>query len=213
MKTKFLLAVLCGAIMFLICPASIVSAESYVSGHLGYVYSEDSNTKFDNGLRADVEFDDGLSFTAAIGGRIYEYFRVEQEISYLKQDIKKIKPSGYSDLRVRGDASVWALLANVYYDFRNSSTVTPYLTAGLGVADVEVSSLRLSSTGESFLKGDDDVVFAYQLGAGIGYQVSPGIVLDMKYRYFATSEPEFKTARSEFASHQFYVGARFFFRY
>lgn len=196
----------------MILSGSWAGAESYVSGHLGYVYSEDAGTKFDDGFRADIQFDDGVAFSAAVGGRIYDYFRIEQEISYLKQDIEKIKSSEGSDLRVHGDGTVWSLLANVYYDFINSSPVTPYLSAGLGVADIEVSSLRESSTGMRIVTGDDDIVFAYQLGAGIGYQVSPGIVLDMKYRYFATSEPEFGVARSEFASHHFFAGARFFFR-
>jgi opacity protein-like surface antigen len=212
MKIKFLPAIIFAMAFSMILSGSWAGAESYVSGHLGYVYSEDAGTKFDDGFRADIQFDDGVAFSAAVGGRIYDYFRIEQEISYLKQDIEKIKSSEGSDLRVHGDGTVWSLLANVYYDFINSSPVTPYLSAGLGVADIEVSSLRESSTGMRIVTGDDDIVFAYQLGAGIGYQVSPGIVLDMKYRYFATSEPEFGVARSEFASHHFFAGARFFFR-
>lgn len=40
--------------------------------------------------------------------------------------------------------------------------------------------------------GDDgsDGLFAFQLGAGVGFQVSPTVTVDAKYRYFASADPE-----------------------
>jgi len=37
---------------------------------------------------------------------------------------------------------------------------------------------------------DSKAAFAYQIGAGIGVPISDGIMLDARYRYFATAEIE-----------------------
>jgi len=39
---------------------------------------------------------------------------------------------------------------------------------------------------------EDDTVFAYQIGAGAGYAVNKNITIDLKYRYFATEDPDFE---------------------
>jgi len=35
---------------------------------------------------------------------------------------------------------------------------------------------------------DDDTVLAYQLGAGVGFTGMPNVVIDLGYRYFATTD-------------------------
>ena len=71
----------------------------------------------------------------------------------------------------------------------------------------------ISSTGVGYanvdLDGDeDDSVFAYQVGAGIGYAVSDQATIDLKYRYFATEDPDFGGVDAEVASHNIYLGIR-----
>ena len=38
---------------------------------------------------------------------------------------------------------------------------------------------------------DDDTVFAYQLGAGLGYEINPNLTISLDYRFFATVDPDF----------------------
>ena len=57
----------------------------------------------------------------------------------------------------------------------------------------------------------DDTVFAWQVGAGIGYALTPQLTFDLKYRYFATSDPEFDGTEVEYASHNVYAGIRLHF--
>jgi len=62
---------------------------------------------------------------------------------------------------------------------------------------------------------DSDLVAAFQLMAGIGYEISPKATLTFGYRYFTTSDPSFNDAfgafDTEFTSHDFLFGARFRF--
>ncbi len=67
----------------------------------------------------------------------------------------------------------------------------------------EVSDMNLPG-----FENDDDTVFAYQVGAGVGYAVTEKVSFDVKYRYFATSDPEFDTTKAEYSSHNVYAGIR-----
>jgi len=101
-----------------------------------------------------------------------------------------------------------------YYDFQNSSAITPYITAGLGIAKVKASlSLEVEIDEETYSVSvsDSDTVFAYQFGAGLEYAINKDVSLDARYRYFATSDPSFETTEAEFASHNLMLGARFKF--
>jgi outer membrane autotransporter protein len=107
-----------------------------------------------------------------------------------------------------GDVTSLSFLANVYYDFVNSTPFTPYLTAGAGVAWLDVNDLAVAGmrVGDS-----DDTVFAYQFGAGVGYAINKNLTVDLKYRYFATEDPKFDGIDAEFANHNVYLGLRYNF--
>ena len=56
-------------------------------------------------------------------------------------------------------------------------------------------------------------VFAYQLGTGIGNQISPETTFSLDYRYFATADPEFNDVdglpyEAEYDSHIIRIGVR-----
>jgi opacity protein-like surface antigen len=60
-------------------------------------------------------------------------------------------------------------------------------------------------------------VFAFQLGAGVGYEVFPAAILSIDYRYFQAIDPTFKdqvlgtSFRSEYHSHDIRLGVRYQF--
>jgi opacity protein-like surface antigen len=60
-------------------------------------------------------------------------------------------------------------------------------------------------------ESDDDTIFVYHVGGGVGYIVSTKVTLDLKYRYLVGSDPEFGTTEAEFVSHNFYIGVRYTF--
>lgn len=184
------------------------SAEGpYISGNIGLALASDSDLTDSTvpGFTLTTEYNSGWALGAALG---YDFnmFRVEGEISYQKNDVDKLGAMGVS-LDATGDVTAFSFLVNGYFDFINNSPFTPYISAGLGCARVEFNDFNISGSGFPSAS-DDDTVFAYQIGAGIGYAVNEKVTIDLKYRYFATENPEFDTTEAEFASNNILLGVR-----
>ncbi len=161
MKKYLLITFVCVLVFFFSAP--VYSAEGlYVSGNIGFAMASDSDITDSTvpGVTVNTEFDTGLAFGAALG---YDFnrFRAEGEISYQKNDIDKIGSPGVI-LDATGDAKALSFLINGYYDFINSSAFTPYISAGIGFAQVEFNDLDIRSLGFSG-SNDEDTVFAYQI--------------------------------------------------
>jgi opacity protein-like surface antigen len=54
-------------------------------------------------------------------------------------------------------------------------------------------------------------VFAYQAGVGVGYPFTDHLILDVKYAYLATEDPEFEALSAEVDAHRVTVGLRYSF--
>ena len=202
MKKRILIAAC--AIPFVICSTAL--AEVYVSGNIGLAMPNDSDTDLIySGFPVTVTFesDEGLALGVAVGYG-FGNGRIEVEYAYQQNDLEEIELSvfGFSASEIiGGETNSNSFLLNGYYDFKNTSSFTPFLSAGLGVSNVEVDS------GGSA----DDTVFAYQLGAGVAYAITDKFFVDLKYRYFATENPELDGFEVEYSSHNFYLGGRFSF--
>ncbi len=112
----------------------------------------------------------------AAGGTIgYDFVgaRVELETVYRENPTNVNLPGTALANRV-GQLGV---LANLLYDFLPSATVTPYAGAGLGIDFVD-SNASLGST-----------VFAYQAIAGLGWNATSNVRVNLDGRYFGTSNP------------------------
>ena len=120
---------------------------------------------------------------------------------------------------VSGDIAATTLMANVHYDLDVGGIWRPYVAAGVGVARLEASATA-TDTGQE-LVDDDDAVLAYQIGGGVGYEISgpglPAVVLSLDYRLYGTTEPTFtgSVTRTPFETeqngHYLGVGIRFGF--
>ncbi|OGQ94572.1 MAG: hypothetical protein A2521_05235 [Deltaproteobacteria bacterium RIFOXYD12_FULL_57_12] len=196
------IVILGGCVLLLSCATAAYCADGpYVSANIGWAMANDSDISYtdpsDNGA---IEYDTGLALSGAVGYATGN-LRIEGEVGYQKNDYDKWSdPGGSWD--ASGDMRVLSFLANGYYDFVNASAVTPYLSAGLGFADVEFNNPGHSA---------DDTVFAYQVGAGVGFAVSKQVTIDLKYRFFATADPKFDDAEAECASHNIMLGLRYSF--
>ena len=132
---------------------------------------------------------------------------IEVELAYQKNDADEVNLYGVG-LSAGGETSCLAVLLNGYYDFTNNSGFTPFVSAGIGYAKVEVDDFSVLGT---LIGSADDKVFAYQIGAGVGFAVSEEVTLDFKYRFFGTADADLGATETEFASHNFYVGLRLSF--
>ncbi len=79
------------------------------------------------------------------------------------------------------------LMANFYYDFHNSSNFTPYVGAGLGLAfiyadiNVDLNNSDIHMNYASY--GKNQTNFAWQVGAGVAYNFTENVAVDLAYRY------------------------------
>ncbi len=106
------------------------------------------------------------------------------------------------------------LLANVYYDFHNSSAFTPYVGAGLGFGflkesiDVNIGTLGADDSRSA-------TTFAWQLGVGVAYAFNDNLSADLGYRYISYGTSNGDIANSDVSSyasgHEFALGLRFSF--
>lgn len=81
----------------------------------------------------------------------------------------------------------WTLMANGYYDFTvpGIMPLVPYVGGGIGIAhnSVDGVSVAVPGTGVASLTGHDSNQFAWQLSAGVAYNFTPTLALDVGYRY------------------------------
>ncbi len=200
--------------LFLILSSSVVFASDgantqgpYVALRLGVCFLDDANLSEEGvPFSIDTEFDTGMVIEGAVG---YDFgmFRAEGEIGYRKNDIDKFSALGIS-LSADGDIDALSFMANGYLDFENQTALTPYIGAGIGYATVSANDI---SVGGIDVGDEDDSVFAYQLGVGVGYSATESLIVEIAYKYFATSDPDFEDTEAEYDSHNILIGIRYAF--
>ena len=94
-------------------------------------------------------------------------------------------------------------MTNLLYDFNFGWPVTPHIGAGIGAVDI-IDHARAPGLGHIF--NDNDWQFGYQGIAGLRYNATPNIAVDLDYRYLATTDPTFKALggakyTSEYSTH------------
>jgi OOP family OmpA-OmpF porin len=206
---KLLLLLLACLIVYSFSTTAYSAEGPYVSVNIGAAMASDSDLTESGEPIASLESSTGFAGGIALGYGFSDNIRIEGELAYQKNDIDKYTEPGDSS-NASGDTSSLALLLNGYYDFANSSAFTPFISVGIGAAKVEVNDFNVEGSGEPS-DSEDDTVFAYQVGLGVGYAVSEKTSIDLKYRYFGTADPDFDGVESEYESHNFYVGLRFGF--
>ncbi len=209
MKSRMAFMFCIVVVAFFAAPA--LAAGPYVGAQAGAVFLDDASFSGTGGS-GDIKFDTGYG-AGVFGGFDYGTWRLEGEFTYRKSDNKDGTIIGLGSGPVDGDTSSMALMLNAYYDFRMvSPTFVPYIGGGVGGARVSADA----SLGGVQLLDDDDMVFAYQLAAGVGFVVNPQLTIDLGYKYFATADPSYEVSGGgsvdgEYKSHNVFLGARFNF--
>ena len=209
MKRGFLAVVVSS--VFLLAAAPAFAAGGYVGLEGGAVWLSDASSTVAGINQGDIKFDTGWAI-GAVGGYDFGTWRLEGELAYRSSGAKEVSDStGSSPLD--GDVTSTALMVNAFYDFKTlSPSVYPYIGAGIGGANV---SADIKESGVQVLD-DDEIVFAWQLVAGVAFPVSKQLAIDLNYRYFATSDPSLnattgETVDTEYSSHNVFLGLRYNF--
>ena len=182
----------------------------YAGVNAGLVVPTDVELSYP-GFSGDVSRKVGYSIGGAAGYDFGTNVRAEAEISYKSNDTNELKNSGTS---TGLNATITALnfMANAYYDFRSQHSfgVMPYLGAGVGM-----SRLSTNNAVGTIMLDSDDTVFAYQAIAGLAFEASSNVTMDVGYRYFRTTDAKFTgnpgLVTMKYDSHNILAGLRFRF--
>ena len=156
----------------------------------------------DLGVRTETNTGYAVSFSGGLRAR--ENVRLEGEVAYRSNKIEDVELMYIHSVGIgveggSGDITGLSFMANTWYDLYGDQGWSPYFGGGIGVAQVSLSDFSLETypivpdpqTTERLLVDDKAWQFAYQVGAGFGYELTESIVVDLSYRYFATLDPKF----------------------
>jgi OOP family OmpA-OmpF porin len=145
-------------------------------------------------------FNSGYNVGARVGIQMGPW-RLEEEYSYQNNGLHSF--DGFGTSVFKGSRRANALMTNVLYDFTFGWPVTPHIGFGVGAVDI-VDGVTLKPTvlgppvfphstvtGGTLLHGSS-WAFGYQGIAGIEYNISPNLALDLDYRYLATTTTTIK---------------------
>lgn len=144
--------------------------------------------------------DTGFVLGAAVGARLDRWangLRSELEVSYRRNDVSgdwyhyTNDDGGSATGTIGANTSTFAIMANIWYDFDVEWKAKPYIGAGAGWARARLDG-AVAVTDSSFCCGyngsetfsDEQSGFAWMLGAGVNYEVSPGVDVGIGYRFF-----------------------------
>lgn len=150
-------------------------------------------------------FDDTGAIDAGIGCRVADGLRLEFNAGYrFENDL-----TGTNGLAA--DYSAFTGMWNAWWDITNIGGVKPYVGGGVGFAVHQIdSSLPVGSTGSR-----TDTTLAWQVGAGVGIDVTDNLTVDIGYRFtdlgLAQSAGATPFHIDDNFSHEFRIGLRYDF--
>jgi outer membrane protein OmpA-like peptidoglycan-associated protein len=186
-------AVACLAATTALLATSAYAQSFYLGGEGGWSVLEDQTNRASGIGPVHAQFDSGFAAGARAG---YEMgpWRFEEEYVYHGNDLNHLDVSGVNVPGVSGSRDSHAIMTNVLYDidlgrFNFHLPVTPHIGAGIGAVDV-IDHAKATGVGQ--IANDNEWSFGYQAIAGLRYDVTPQVALDLDYRYLATPDLTFR---------------------
>ncbi len=207
----------CLCLLLLLCsPVWAQHTGPYVGGFAGGSLLMDSRSSDSQG-DFTLKFKPELLGSAVIGwdlapGTPVGEGRIELEYSHRSNQLDQIK---FAEGNFKGSGNVTSdsLLINFIGVLRDKRPWSPYAVVGIGAARIEADGLQVD--GHPMGKGSDNVL-AYQLGVGFDFTLTDYLSLDLGYRFFSSTRPQFKEVSGHnfgmaYMSHNAVLGLRFGF--
>ncbi len=172
----------------------------YLRGDIGY--SNQMVDSLDNALYATAisvdnqhkEFTGAPFLDFGIGYRINHWFRVDVTGEYRSKsefngaDLYTVALGTFPDTYT-AKKSEWLALVNGYIDLGTWHGITPFVGAGIGAANIQISAFTDSGVGTAGFPSvayggtNDEWNFAWALYAGLGFEITDALTLELAYRY------------------------------
>jgi opacity protein-like surface antigen len=155
--------------------------------------ASDTTFSFDNNTQV------GFLLSAAVGmplDNVLPGLRAEGEFAYRENDVRGFWSTS---TLTGGDTgpldyqhSTYSIMANAWYDFAVMG-LNPYVGGGIGWAHTNVDGTFVGKAGSL---SESDGGFAWQLGAGLTFNVLPNTKINIGYRYFEGPDVSIKAPYS-----------------
>lgn len=169
-------------ILAMIAAVPSANAEGWYLG-VQTSFSETDDTSFGTALGSvTTTFDSDMSYGLAFGYDTSKV-RVEGEITAREAEVENHILGGGALPGPTGGAESLSIMGNLIYDFNRDGAFQPYIGAGLGWTDVELSDFGVAPIPN--VLDDSDSSFAYQFLAGLGFGLGESDWnLFIDYRWF-----------------------------
>lgn len=134
---------------------------------------------FDNGFNA------GITAGYAFGDWGYFSPRLEIEAGYLTNSLESIQafnaggPTG-APFAAAGDLTAFYGLANILFDVPLTERFGAFAGGGVGFGKISADNINVSGF---TLIDDDDTAFAWNLTAGLSYELTRNVTVEASYRF------------------------------
>ena len=148
----------------------------------------------------DWSIDDGANVGLGLGYQFTDYFRGDLTAHYWSADVHGRNASDACGTNCysteEGKVTAWELMANAYVDLGTFAGFTPYVGGGVGGVHLSYDDFASNNYGvggftdSDTLAGVDSWRFAYALMAGVSYDLTQALKLDVGYRYLNIDDGE-----------------------
>ncbi|MBQ8481471.1 MAG: porin family protein [Alphaproteobacteria bacterium] len=191
--------------------ANALEVNPYVSAKLSYDWAKNDVIHDSNYVSDKIKFHKNIwggHYAAGVKARA---IRAEVEWNHY-QDAKR--KDFEADMRFRLQNNT--LMLNGYYDINTCTKWTPYVGAGVGVAMLKFTAKDM---GDGFKMNEKTYNVAWQVGAGVTYDLTKNVALDAGYRYIDAGaavaqkviDDGYEKVKADTAAHEVYFGARYTF--
>ncbi len=201
MNSKFLIASCLVALASTTALAEDTAENNfYVRGDLGYsigMNSKVSNTTNNN----KVKFGNSMIFGGGVGYRFNSNFRTDLTLSYRGAYKLNTKSNSAGNQKSKNNITALVTMVNAYYDIGTYSSLTPYLTGGLGFSNLKSKDFVKNAT-----------CFAWAVGTGVAFDLGDGLAADLGYKFQNLGRVKFSDSRkANIYSNDITLGLRYNF--
>jgi opacity protein-like surface antigen len=169
---------------------------------VGELFNELYNTPGVVVTNLDKGFDSAPIYGFGVGYQFNSWFRADVTGEYRGKanfhglDIYTPEPAsgtGVGSDDYSGSKSEWVFMANAYVDLGTWWSLTPFVGAGIGAAYNTIHHFRdtnVPTGGVAYADSASKWNFAWALHAGVAYNVTPGLTIELAYRYLSLGDAQ-----------------------
>ncbi|MBU2672890.1 outer membrane protein [Hafnia paralvei] len=160
---------------------SSVPRDTKQAGTAGLVFGYNFQNEFNLPIRAELD---------------YSFRDTTDTDHFIKAD----------NTRTHNRVRLQTAMLNGYYDINTDTAFTPYISAGIGYANV---NLKNTQDGASHSGNGDN--FAWSVGTGVSYAINNHLDLDLGYKYLDAGDATAQASKVKVATHDFTAGVNYYF--